>query len=146
MITRMNSKTFVSLLGISLSLLLTGCAAQSSFRLSMMSPEELMDETINELNLCHSYSRNNSDKIKTELLRRDSITRNDWALISQKKIQRGMSELALVCSWGAPGLYGSRNQSVGSWGVHTQWVYRSCDICSAKYVYTENGKVTSWQN
>ena len=31
------------------------------------------------------------------------------------------------------------NKSTGSWGVHEQWVYRN------KYLYFENGKLTSWQ-
>ena len=35
-----------------------------------------------------------------------------------------------------------KNRSVGSWGIHEQWVYRSYDL----YVYFENGILTSWQN
>lgn len=36
------------------------------------------------------------------------------------------------------------NRSVGSWGVHEQWVYGT-DISHTKYLYFENGKLTSFQ-
>lgn len=32
------------------------------------------------------------------------------------------------------------NKSTGSWGIHEQWVYEK------KYLYFENGKLTSWQD
>jgi len=32
------------------------------------------------------------------------------------------------------------NRTIGSWGVHEQWVYKS------RYLYFENGKLTSWQD
>jgi len=56
-----------------------------------------------------------------------------------------MSELALVCSWGG-GPFVTVHESVGSWGVYKQWAYQTCSSCTTRYVYTENGKVTSWQN
>lgn len=34
------------------------------------------------------------------------------------------------------------NKSVGSWGVHEQWVYERYEL----YLYFENGKLTSYQN
>jgi hypothetical protein len=33
------------------------------------------------------------------------------------------------------------NRTVGSWGVHEQWVYTN-----NFYLYFENGKLTSYQN
>ena len=33
------------------------------------------------------------------------------------------------------------NRSVGSWGVHEQWIYGE-----GQYLYFQNGKLTSWQN
>jgi hypothetical protein len=58
--------------------------------------------------------------------------------IADKKIKLGMSEQALLCSWGEPP--GGVHSSVGSWGVRKQYVY------AGTYVYVENGKVTSWQD
>lgn len=64
--------------------------------------------------------------------------------IAQKKIWMGMSKDQLLMSWGVPS---SQNDTVGSWGIHTQWVYRS----SGQYVYLEGESkdkltVTSWQS
>lgn len=57
--------------------------------------------------------------------------------ILEEKIMLGMSADDVKTSWGDPK---NINRSVGSWGVHEQWVY------SGTYVYFENGKLTSWQN
>lgn len=63
--------------------------------------------------------------------------------IANKKVWLGMSGLQLYLSWGIPS---DQNNTVGSWGYHSQWVYGS-----NQYVYLE-GKtrddaiVTSWQD
>lgn len=57
-------------------------------------------------------------------------------LILKQQIAIGMPEGALIESWGKPR---DINESVGAWGVHKQYVYRSA------YVYVENGEITSWQ-
>lgn len=57
--------------------------------------------------------------------------------IMKQEIFRGMSESALVESWGKPK---EINSSVGSWGTHKQYVYGGGD-----YVYVENGIIESWQ-
>jgi len=40
------------------------------------------------------------------------------------------------------GLPDDINKSVGSWGVHEQWIYKKYDL----YLYFENGVLTSYQN
>jgi len=110
----------------------------------MKSPEELRTE--NSFNLCNAYAYSKSEKAKAELKRRNAIPDDEWSVIEQKKIRMGMSELGLVCSWGKPSLYGTINKTVTRYGERKQWVYRSCSSCKGQYVYTENGKVTSWQN
>lgn len=57
-------------------------------------------------------------------------------LIADKQIQLGMTRLQALLSWGMPR---DVNPSVGSWGRHEQWVYRST------YLYFKNDKLTSWQ-
>lgn len=47
------------------------------------------------------------------------------------------NEMALI-SLGSPN---DNNRSVGSWGVHEQWVYNN-----GLYLYFENGKLKSYQN
>lgn len=49
----------------------------------------------------------------------------------------GMNREMATISLGSPK---DINRTVGSWGVHEQWVYDS------KYLYFENGKLTSYQN
>lgn len=56
-------------------------------------------------------------------------------LILKQQITLGMSEEALIESWGKPR---DINESVGVWGVHKQYVYPSA------YVYIENGIISSW--
>lgn len=122
--------------------ILTGCA-NSPIRVSMMSEEALKD--VPSPSLCNTYSMYGNDKVKVELKRRGEIAAEDWYLIDNNKIGIGMGELALVCLKGFPGNFGGINTSTGSWGTQKQWVYRPCGGCGAHYVYTKNGKVTSWQ-
>ena len=59
--------------------------------------------------------------------------------ILDKKIWIGMSKKMTTESWGKPN---DINKTVGSWGVHEQWIYSDKDY----YLYFENGILTSWQN
>ena len=58
-------------------------------------------------------------------------------LVEQNKIKIGMTKEMVEDSWGKPD---DINRTVGSWGVHEQWVYGST------YLYFENGKLTSFQD
>lgn len=98
---------------------------------------------------CHAYGEINrgrdlpndmsaadaKDVIKKEAARR-KISFND-KLVLNEKIKVGISQCHMYASWGTPD---DENRSVGSWGVHIQHVY------GRSYVYTENGRVTSYQN
>lgn len=54
----------------------------------------------------------------------------------------GMTDEQVIA---AKGHHGSNvNRSVGSWGIHEQWVYGDFPYCS--YLYFENGILTSWQD
>lgn len=57
-------------------------------------------------------------------------------------VRIGMTKEQVIYSWGRPD---DINRSVGSWGVHEQWIYRRGDF-EAQYLYFENGKLTSWQD
>lgn len=74
-----------------------------------------------------------------ELKRRGSLSKQELSDISRQRMRTGMSEHAAVCSWGP---YVDVNTTTGSWGVHRQYVMGQF----GPYVYTENGRVTSWQN
>ncbi|MFZ3064741.1 MAG: hypothetical protein WA277_05615 [Nitrospirota bacterium] len=60
--------------------------------------------------------------------------------IKKHSIVMGMTKEQVKLSWGLPI---DINRSVGSWGVHEQWVYGRY---SRTYLYFENGKLTSWQD
>jgi hypothetical protein len=53
------------------------------------------------------------------------------------QIALGMTPDMVRASWGKPD---DINRSVGPWGVHEQWVY------GYKYLYFEDGILTSWQD
>jgi len=57
--------------------------------------------------------------------------------ILEKKIWIGMTKEMAVESWGMPQ---DINRTVGSFGIHEQWIYGNT------YLYFEDGKLTSWQD
>lgn len=126
-----------------LPLLVFGCADSPS-RILLKKSAKL--KAVSTLDLCKSYYLRPTVKVRLELKERNEFTPDEWSFIDQQKIYIGMRELALVCAWGYPGLFGSVAESANEEIVHKQWVYRTCPGCKALYVYTENGKVTSWQN
>ena len=81
-------------------------------------------------------------KGKEELNRRSEINSKYDPLIAKRIINEkyflGMTDEMARDSLGRPK---DINQSVGSWGVHEQWVY-SNDLL----LYFENGILTSYQN
>lgn len=67
--------------------------------------------------------------------------------IAKKQIVIGMNKDEVLMSWGSPEPWGDINKTVGSWGTHEQWVYRSFpDEPAYSYLYFENGILTSWQD
>lgn len=75
------------------------------------------------------------DAVIAEFKRRKYPVRT--AFIKKQQIYIGMSACGLYASLGIPD---EENNTVGAWGTHTQHVY------GKNYVYTENGRVTSWQD
>ena len=57
-------------------------------------------------------------------------------IIKNMEVKLGMTVCSLYASFGMPA---KESKSVGSWGVHIQHIYFE------SFVYSENGKVTSWQ-
>lgn len=55
-------------------------------------------------------------------------------------VRLGMTEKQVIngTNWGHPK---SVNRSVGSWGVHEQWIYGG-----GHYLYFQNGRLTAYQN
>ena len=78
-------------------------------------------------------------KVEDELKRRNIFTEEEWGLIKQKKIKIGMREIAMLASWGSTPANTTRTAN----GIRRQWVFGRPP--HARYVYTENGRVTSIQ-
>ena len=57
--------------------------------------------------------------------------------IKEGKLMLGMSKAMAVAIWGRPN---DINRTVGSWGVHEQWIY------GGTYIYFKNDVLTSWQD
>ena len=134
---------FKTMVFVLLPILVLGCACSPS-RVLLTKSDQLKD--VSTFDLCKAYFLKPTAKLKLELRERNAFTPEEWSFIDEQKIYIDMREVALVCAWGHPGLFGSVSESVADEVVHKQWVYRACPGCKALYVYTENGKVTSWQN
>ena len=65
----------------------------------------------------------------------------DCQRISEGIIWLGMDAEQLQASWGRPA---DINRTVSAYGVREQWVYRYSS--TTRYVYLEDGIVTSWQD
>jgi len=131
-------KSFVSALFF--GAMLVGCA---------VNPQHV--STAPDLEICQSYGvysrgawSSHAESYKQEIERRKLLSQDDWDTVAQRKIKRGMSQCAMYASWGRPD---RENRSVGSWGTHIQHIFNSgYTYIKPTYVYTENGKVTSWQD
>jgi hypothetical protein len=96
-----------------------------------------------EKNRADSIRHKNEIKaqIQKEREKRDALIKKygevNGSKIYQQKIWIGMTRQMLLESWGKPD---DINRTVGGFGVHEQFVYGD------KYVYVEDGEVTSWQD
>lgn len=80
---------------------------------------------------------------RAEINRRELIKEVEWTAIDQQKIRIGMSECALLASWGRPT---NINTSVSSRGKSKQYVYRGYSAASTNYVYVKDGIIEAFQN
>lgn len=94
--------------------------------------------SMNKEQLCHTYSINNDNTVRARLKLLYALTVKEWKQVDSGKVNIGTSELALQCIFGKPKKV---NSTTNKYGTHKQWVYHN-----NVYIYTEDGKVTSWQN
>ena len=112
--------------------------------MAVMSPEKL--STIDSNGLCKAYYDSPTQNIKAELVKRNALTEKEWSAVAKKNISIGMSETAMLCSWGSPGGWGDIHARSSANGTTKQYVYRVCRSCGATYVYIRDGKVSSWSD
>lgn len=77
-----------------------------------------------------------AEQVEAFILSHDKITDTQKQALRESKVQIGMPETMVEFSWGRPH---QKNDSVGPWGKHSQWVYGST------YLYFENGVLRSFQ-
>lgn len=77
----------------------------------------------------------NKEKRKVELTKKYGTANAN--LILEGKVRIGMTKAMCAESWGYPN---DINTSIGSWGIHEQWVYDN------SYLYFEGDRLTSIQN
>jgi hypothetical protein len=88
--------------------------------------------------LCGEYYDNHYRAAREELRRRKALTAEEWQLVERGQIRIGVSELALVCSFGrAPA-----NRTVTAAGARKQYVYGDGETL----VYVEDGRVVAFQD
>lgn len=75
--------------------------------------------------------------IRAELLKRGLLTESEIEQADKRTIRVGDGLCAMYAALGTPR---SENRSVGSWGTDIQHVFGR-----STYVYTRNGRITSWQ-
>ena len=147
---------------------IVGCAG-SPMRTWSMDPDQL--DQLGAAELCNAYavSKQSNEPVRAALKRRDALlielitegqpdpvtgdpprspfTVQEWEAIEERTVFIGMSEHALICSWGLPNAFGGGaiNETVGPWGSKRQYVYRRGTYTKTQYVYVQNGTVTGWQ-
>jgi len=123
--------------------LLAGCAG-SALQLSGMDAEELRTVSTDDLISAIGTKSFRTEAMLTEAMRRKLFTYDELSLVRKRQITVGISETALLASWGPPAQV---NRSVSAYGVNKQYVYGAyTEYGSPKFVYVDDGKVTSWQD
>ncbi len=110
-------------------------------------------EGLSDLQLCAAYGETNQiyarqtarEAYKRELERRALLRSDEWQAVDRRQIFVGMSQCGLYASWRYPT---RQNRTVTARVERIQHVYGSVvdPYVRSRYVYTENGRVTAWQD
>ena len=114
--------------------------ANENDRISVAEHEAKFNEKVGRMpsdDICRNYSKTRYKSGRAELTRRNALTSAEWILVDQRRIEVGMSELALLCSLGENKV----NRTVTAGGTHKQYVYGF-----GVFVYVENGTVVGFQD
>jgi hypothetical protein len=109
--------------------------SESEFKADSISRIAKTKANAEKLKAQKTLQSNQQAEARANILKKYGIT--DGQKILNKKIWLGMTDDMARLSWGKPS---DINRSVGSWGVHEQWIYGNT------YLYFENGILTSWQD
>ncbi|KPZ69939.1 hypothetical protein AN944_02635 [Shewanella sp. P1-14-1] len=121
----------------SMLILLSSCATMTPEKAASWDSQTLCDTLAISRQYGDIKFNPNAQMIISELEVRNDFTFKEMEAIKKGEIYIGMKLAPMYCSWGTPE---NTSLSTGSWGTSTQHIYSI-----GTYVYTENGKVTSWQ-
>lgn len=124
----------------SFTFLLAACAASGP---KLVTQDEISAASDHEL--CRAFKAQESDAVRAELVRRDLFSSWEWRFIDDSKIQMGMDELAVVCSWGDPNRKIVRSRSDDGEPDEQEWIYNECPICDEFRVFLKGGEVERWE-
>ena len=107
--------------------------------------EEIIRQEQQQLERDEKYAQDQAERVEREAqeqAEKKAMLESKFGKTIAQKILDGYIWLGMTTeiarlSWGEPN---DINKSVGSWGVHEQWVY------NCQYLYFENGILTSWQD
>lgn len=115
---------------------LKGDYKQTVTVISRVSSNDMKKVSKNLRSKVESLKKTSNEMISID--RKDEEESEKKKLINSGRIKLGMTKEEVKQAWGEPRKI---NRNVGSYGVHEQWVYSS-----GKYLYFENGILTSWQD
>ena len=129
-------RRFLALGALGFPFFLASCAG-SPIAIARDTNEQLRTEQT--INLCRAYPMFlDRSGVRAELSRRLAVSDPEWVLIDQRKIYVGMTECALLASWGSPE---KQERDTTLRGENVRYVYHG----GADIVYVNDGKVTSFQ-
>jgi len=108
-------------------------------------------QKVSDLELCTAFGGlENSlwgnisrDRLEDELHRRDLLTKDEWILVRDRRIGKGMSLCSLMASWG-PGSSSYFEEGSSSFDKIANYNYQSCRTCPRIRVDTVGGTVEGW--
>ncbi len=118
-----------------------GTPKYKAMNITAYDTSELSQVSNAELCVTHYYYPDDADVI-SEIRQRNLITERHWQLVRGNKIAIGMSICAVRALIGPET---KTNTRTSKHGTRIQMVYR-IHHASDRYVYLENGAVTSWTN
>lgn len=98
--------------------------------------------------LCQHFGNNNQSKtdrvpsIRSEIQRRKLLSVDEQAAAGQGTLQIGMSRCGMFAVQGSQLAENSTTTAAGNFIQH---VFVNSSTLKREYVYTQNGRVTSWQ-
>lgn len=133
---------------LTMSFCIVSCAQvdiRSPLLMGQLSDAGLRNQTDNDL--CDAYAKEliKNERVKKELEARNKLSPQDWKAIRTGKLYVGMSELALICTWGLPGRYDHISVHEDGFNVRKTYSYQYFeDYPTVSIAKIQNGKVASW--